>query len=157
MVETKISRRLEAGIAKLVFNLRRNNSATSYLDRLVVELLRDECSFASQLTTLLLPQGLNDIYIRHLEQYIQRYPKAETSSVEGFYSKLCERLCRSVESGHLSSAHILCYALTKPDSHTSLLAGYYCLTAEDVATMMSYLTTNKRGENINIRDIIRNV
>lgn len=157
MVETKISRRLEAGIAKLVFNLGRNKSATSYLDRLVVELLRDECSFASQLATLLLPQGLDSIYIRHLEQYIQRYPKAEVANAKTFYTKLCERLYRTIETSHLSSAHILCYALAKPDSHTSLLAGYYCLTAEDVATMIRHLTTNKKGENINLSSTIRNV
>jgi len=157
MVETKISRRLEASIAKLVFRLKRNSSATSYLDRLVVELLRDECSFASQLTTLLLPQGLNNIYIRHLEQYIERHPKAEACGVELFYAKLCQRLCRSVEAQHLSSAHLLCYALSKPDSHTSLLAQYYCLTAEDVATMINRLTKTRKDDNTNISKLALSV
>lgn len=157
MVETKISRRLEASMAKITHELRQKNSMTSYIDRLVVELLRDECSFASQLITLLLPQGLNAIFIRHLEQYIRRHPRAEYSSAELFFTKLCHKLSLSLKTQYLGSAHLLSYALTKPETHTSTLAGYYCFGADDVTTLILQLSKEQKNDNIKLGDITYDV
>ena len=89
MTCTRNSKRVDAAIARLVFLHGRAKIRNSYLDRLIVELLGDDLSFARELLRMSVGDAGIKLLIADIEQNIQTNPVAERCSSQLFYADLC--------------------------------------------------------------------
>ena len=92
MKSIKISRCLEATISTLVFRLKRDGIATSYVDRLVVELLRRDDSFASLLVSLLFDGVSKDVVSERIMTMVATDAVVEDDTPERALRALCDSL-----------------------------------------------------------------
>jgi len=146
MKNVKISRRLEATIATMVFRLKRDGVVTSFVDRLVVELIADDETFASLLVSLMLGSGGKMAVCHDISELIESCHSVETELPELFFKQLCDRLYADAEAIRLSSAHVLCWALNMPDSATSKVFSECGIKAENVVELMCQLSNGSFNE-----------
>ena len=140
----KNSRRVDAAVARLVFVLGRDNIRNSYLDRLILELLNDELSFASHLLNIAIGDSYSRLLISDLERDIEADPVSERVASELFYSDLCRHLRSTIDASSLSSVHLLYYALSEPRCRTHRLAIRYGFTIDKLSSVLANLELTKR-------------
>jgi hypothetical protein len=144
MTCTRNSKRVDAAIARLVFLHGRAKIRNSYLDRLIVELLGDDLSFARELLRMSVGDAGIKLLIADIEQNIQTNPVAERCSSQLFYADLCRHLRSSVNVRSLSSVHLLYYALTEPRCVTFLLAQQHNITTNSIVSTLADIELGKK-------------
>ena len=139
MMHTKISRTLEAIVARTVFHLKRDGVRTSYKDRLTLNLLDDNATLAYNLLTTLIEQDSIAQLLHDIEVSISLNPMTESSEPEEFYTTLCEDMRRTVEARHLSTIHILYSIVTDTSTATSQLFTTAGVDADSILTALNRL------------------
>lgn len=131
-MQSKISKSLEAIIERTVSVLRRDGIKTSYIDRLVVELLGESGTFASQLLHSLVGDKGHSVILRRVLHGIITSPILEIASPEECYALMCQRLSEAITSKRVSTAHVLYYAALEGATATRRELRGYDLRAEDL-------------------------
>lgn len=131
-MKSKVSKSFEAIISRTTLMLRREGIATSFVDRLVVEVLGDEATFGyALLQSLVGEQGLS-VVVRRVVQRIISNPVMESLTPELRYMKMCEELGQSIEAKRISTAHLLYYATQDEGTATAEELRGYGIRAEDI-------------------------
>lgn len=146
MMKVRISRRLEAAMASLVFRFKRDGIATSYVDRLVVELVADSSTFASLITGLMFGDEAKTSVCERISELVSAVSATEHDEPDRMFKQLCSVLATKVESDTLSSAHILCWALRDGGSATAKAFRERGVIAEEVVDVMCQLASGQYGE-----------
>ena len=139
MNSIKISRCLEATMSTLLFRLKRDGVACSYVDRLIVELLRREDSFASLLVGLLCDAEGKGVVCEEIMSEVEANGITESDTPEQLFRALCSSLQSEVDSSSLSSAHVLHRALRDRTTATHRVFAKRGITAQHVAELMCQL------------------
>jgi hypothetical protein len=146
MKSIKISRCLEATISTLVFRLKRDGIATSYVDRLVVELLRRDDSFASLLVSLLFDGVSKDVVSERIMTMVATDAVVEDDTPECAFRALCDSLHSEVDSSVLSSAHVLHRALRDRTTATHKIFAERGVGAQQLAELMCQLAAGEYND-----------
>lgn len=142
-MQSKISKSLEAIIERTTNVLRRDDIKTSYIDRLVVELLGESGTFASQLLHSLVGDKGHSVILRRVLRGIITSPKLEVASPEECYALMCQGLSDTVVSKRISTAHVLYYAAQDTSTATSYELRGYDLRAEDILEAIDRIVDDK--------------
>lgn len=125
VMQSKISKSLEAIIKRTTTSLQRDNITTSFIDRLVVELLSDEATFCSRLLNDLIGERGINVVIRRVMQGIITNPIVEVTPPAARYEHMCNALRSTLTTKRISTAHVLYYATADAMTATSHeLRGY---------------------------------
>ena len=143
MNSIKISRCLQATMSTLLFRLKRDGIARSYVDRLVVELIRREDSFASLLVGLLLEDKSKRVVCEDIMSMADVCSVIENDTPEQVFRALCNSLHSEVDSSVLSSAHVLHRALRDRTTATHGVFAKLGVTAQQVAELMCQLASGE--------------
>lgn len=143
MNSIKISRCLEATISTLVFRLKRDGIASSYVDRLVFELLKCDDSFASLLVGLLLDDKSKDVVCEEIMMAIGVCGIIHDDTPEQSFRRLLSSLQAEVDSSVLSSAHVLHRAVRDRTTATHKAFAKRGITAQRVAELMCQLASGE--------------
>ena len=146
MKSVKISRCLEATISTLVFRLKRDGVATSYVDRLVVELLRRDDSFASLLVGLLFDGVSRDAVCERIMAIVVADAVVEDDTPESALRAMCDSLHGEVDSSVLSSAHVLYRALRDRTTATHKMFAERGVGAQQLAELMCQLAAGEYND-----------
>lgn len=146
MNSIKISRCLEATMSMLVFRLKRDGVAVAYVDRLVVELLRREDSFASLLVGLLLNDKDKVVVSEAIMSAAEADNAIESDTPEQTFRELCSSLSVEVDSSALSSAHVLHRALRDRTTATHRVFAERGITAQRLAELMCQLAAGEYND-----------
>ena len=131
-MKSKVSKSFEAIISRTTLMLRREGIATSFVDRLVVEVLGDEATFGyALLQSLVGEQGLS-VVMRRVVQRIISNPVAESLTPELCYMRMCEEISQKVKAKRISTAHLLYYATQDEGTATADELRGYGIRAEDI-------------------------
>ena len=139
MNSIKISRCLEATMSTLVFRLKRDGITKAYVDRLIVELIRRDDSFASLLVGLLLSGESKDPVCDEIMLAVETCGIVENDTPERVFRGLCGSLQSEVDSSALSSAHVLHRALRDKTTATHRVFKKRGITAQHLAEIMCQL------------------
>lgn len=132
MNKGQISEALEAVIAKTAATLRREGIANSYSDRLMIELLGDDNSYARRiLDSLAGEHGVRVIMRRIVSSLAQPQYMAYHSPQEHF-DAMCATLIGMTSSEQLTSAHLLYAATFDSTTMTSQALHDYGIVASDI-------------------------
>lgn len=142
-MQSKISKSLEAIIHRTTNVLKRDGITTSYIDRLVVELLGESGTFASQLLYSLVGDKGHSVVLRRVLRGIISSPSFETTSPEECYALMCQRLSDTVTSKRISTAHVLYYAVLEATTATSHELRGYGLRAEDILEAIDSIVADR--------------
>lgn len=146
MNSIKISRCLEATMSTLLFRLKRDGVARSYVDRLVVELLRREDCFASLLVGLLLQDESKSVVCEDIMSMTDVCGVVENDTPEQVFRALCSSLQSEVDSSVLSSAHVLHRALRDRTTATHRVFAERGVTSQRLAELMCQLAAGGYGD-----------
>ena len=145
MKRKSISKSLEAAISRTAYNLSRDGIATSYVDRLIVELLGDDATFAYRLLEHLVGQRGVGIVLRRVMQGIIYDPRVEGMRPEGYYHAMCVEMLGTIEAKRISTAHLLYYATLKGESAFAHEMRGYGIVAEDILKAIDELAEVPQG------------
>ena len=153
-MKSKISKSLEGVIHRTTQMLRREGITTSYVDRLVVEVLGDEATFAyGLLQNLVGEQGLR-VVMRRVVQSIVSNPVEESLTPELCYMRMCEELSQRVEAKCLSTAHLLYYVALDGSCATAHEL-YGCgISAEDILETIDKVVGREGDATGDKRDLL---
>ena len=143
-----VSKRLESVMLRTANNLSRDGIATSYVDRLIVELLGDDATFAYRLLEYLVGQRGVGIVLRRVMQGIIYEPRDESMQPERCYRAICGELLGAIDAKRISTAHMLYYATLKGDSAFAHQMRGYGIVAEDVLKAIEELAEESRGGDV---------
>lgn len=139
MSNGKISKLLGAIVSRLSFDLRRDGVATSYLDRLIVEVLDRDYSAASRLLRTML-QDLEAYQLpRRMAHMLTQKPYGEIQSPDEYYAqlvKLLEKEC-CIGGCKASTLHLLQVALHDSRSLFADIINIYGITPSQVEMAIS--------------------
>lgn len=138
-MHTKISRTLEAIVARTVFHLKRDGVRSSYKDRLTLNLLGDNATLAYNLLTTLVEQSKIAQLLHDIEANISLAPTAENCEPEEFYTMLCENMRRTVAARHLSTIHMLYSIVADTSTATSHLFSIAGVDAKRILEALNML------------------
>ena len=133
-------------MSMLVFRLKRDGVAVAYVDRLVVELLRREDSFASLLVGLLLEDRSKDVVCEDIMSMADACGIIENDAPEQVFRALCSSLQSEVDSSVLSSAHVLHRALRDRTTATHRVFAERGITAQRLAELMCQLAAGEYND-----------
>lgn len=139
MMNTKISKTLEAIVARLSFELSRDNVKSSYSDRLLLEILSDDATLAYRLLASLVHDWELYQLLRRVEHRIASQPTAEELTPDEYYRALCETLRLSVSSRRVSTVHVLYMVASDVSTAFADLIGMYGISAADIRSAMEHL------------------
>ena len=123
---------LEAIIRETATILERSAIATSYNDRLMIEILGDETTLAaSLLRSQIGDSGLN-IVLKRLIHSIVDSPMRERGSARQYYATMCDKLYEELQVGALTTIHALYYAAKDRRTALSYELRGYGISAEDI-------------------------
>jgi hypothetical protein len=137
-------------MSTLVFRLKRDGVSTSYVDRLVLELINNDESFASLLANLLLEDVGKSIVSKKINELINTCGVVEYDTPERFYKTLCRQLFSEVESTFLSSAHLLRWALSNEATATHVAFMEYGVDSYKLTEVMCQLACGKYDNKTNV-------
>lgn len=138
-MHTKISRTLEAIVARTVFHLKRDGVRSSYKDRLTLNLLGDNATLAYNLLTTLVEQSKIAQLLHDIEASISLAPTTESCEPEEFFTTLCENMRRTVAARHLSTIHMLYSIVADTSTATSRLFSIAGVDAERILEALNML------------------
>lgn len=150
MMKIKISKCLEAAMATLVFKLKRDGVVTSYVDRLALELIADDSTFASSITSLMLGDDAKSVVCERIRELVGCASDIETEEPEVYFKSICKTLFRQTNASKLSSAHLLCWALRNSGSATAKAFLEHGIIAEEVVDVMYQLASSTDDDKTNI-------
>jgi hypothetical protein len=150
MINVKISSRLEATMAMMVFRLKRDGVTTCYVDRLVAELIADNTTFASIVTNLALGAKGKDAVYKRITEIADSSSVPERNEPEQLFKQLCQRLYAQSEAKSLSSVHVLCWALRNASSATAQAFRERGVIAEEVVDVVYQLVSGEYGNKTHI-------
>ncbi len=149
MMNTKISRTLEAIVARLAFDLRRDAVATSYKDRLVLAILGDDSTFAHRIISSLIKDWELYQLLRRVEHRLTTQPESELLTPDEYFKSLCELLANTVSARRVSTAHVLYYVASDNSTAFADVVRMYGISASDINVAMESLAAGDdiaRGE-----------
>ncbi len=150
MMQNKISKTLEAAIARTTFDTAKNSRNNCLGDRLVAEVLHEEGSLAFQLlSTLLKSWELYQLRLG-LQHAIDAAPESDQNP-ETYYRDLAHRLQeRFSDVPNISTAHLLLYALSDSSSLTAGLLSQYRITAAMVEAALVRFNSGENPRNVQV-------
>ncbi len=149
-MQNKISKTLEAAIARTTFDTAKNSRNNCLGDRLVAEVLREEGSLAFQiLSTQLKSWELYQLRLG-LQHAIDAAPESDQNP-ETYYRDLARRLQEHFsEAPNISTAHLLLYQLADPASQTTSVLSRYHITKAMVEAAFARFNSGEEVRNIQI-------
>ena len=132
MMQRKISKTIEATIARTVSILIRSDIRSSYTDRLVIELLADEDSSAHRVLKLLAGEHGIAVIMRSIVNSLSSMPYPQIGSPAVHFDKMCYTLMSMLGHERLTSAHILYAAAFDTTTATSKALFTYGISERDI-------------------------
>ena len=132
MTRREISNELEAIIARTVVTLSREGITQSYSDRLVIELLGDENTYAYRLLVTLAGEHGVAVIMRRVVRALAHAPYVESSSPANHYAVMCDTLMGMLRPAQITSAHLLYAAAFDNTTTTSEALHGYGIAAADI-------------------------
>ena len=132
MKQRQISEALEAVIAKTAATLRREGIANSYSDRLMIELLGDDNSYARRILDSLAGEHGVCVIMRRIVRSLTQPQYMAYHSPQQHYDAMCATLIGMTSSEQLTSAHLLYAAAFDSTTMTSQALHSYGINASDV-------------------------
>lgn len=145
-MQSKISKSLAAIIERTVLMLSNEAIVSSYVDRLVVELLGESGTFASRLLCSLVGDRAHSVVMRRVLRSIISSPHPEISSPEECYARMCQSLGDSIVAKRISTAHVLYYAALDTKTATSYELRGYGITPEDILVAIDNIVKDREQE-----------
>jgi hypothetical protein len=132
VMQSKISKSLEAIIKETTLRLKQDNTTTSYIDRLIIETLTEEGHFATWLLKELIGDSGTRVVTRRVAQSIIHSPIIETAPPEARFTHMCTTLSKVLSPKRISTAHALFYAASDSTTATSHELRGYGIKSEDI-------------------------
>lgn len=151
-MENKISKILDAVLARVAFDLGRNDIRISYKDHLALEIIRNSGSMAHHLLTSKLKDWEIEQVISRIENQINTQPKEENLPVEEFLHNYREQLQQDYLLSHnVSTAHALCDIVADTSTGTSLILAQYGIYAHTISSLIREIATTAEGAHSPIK------
>ena len=132
MKRREISNELEAIIARTAATLSREGIMQSYSDRLVIELLGDEKTYAHRLLVTLAGEHGVTVIMRRIVRALAYAPYVECGSAASHYAAMCATLMGMLQPEQITSAHLLYAAAFDKTTTTSEALHSYGIAASDI-------------------------
>lgn len=154
-MQLKISKTLEAIIARTTFKAIQEGIDHSLKDRLALELLRDERSIACQMLMELLQKWELDHARTRIAQEILNDRNPIDQSAESFYRQFTEELLNTnLTDRSVTTVHALATILEDKTTHTARALEMYGVTAERLRTELQQIShTDELFTQIPIRQV----
>lgn len=132
MKRREISNELEAIIARTAATLSREGITQAYSDRLVIELLGDEKTYAHRLLVTLAGEHGVTVIMRRIVRALAYAPYVESGSAASHYTAMCATLMGMLQPEQITSAHLLYAAAFDNTTTTSEALHGYGIAAADI-------------------------
>lgn len=137
VMQSKISKSLEAIIKETTSRIKRDKATTSYVDRLIIDILTEEGNFATWLLKELIGDNGTRVVMRRIAQSIVGNPILEVVSPEARFIHMCSTLDKVISPKHISTAHALFYASSDSSTATSHELRGYGIGSVDILQAIS--------------------
>ena len=146
MGNNNISKILDATLARVAFNLKKQQITHSYKDHIALEIIQEEGSMAHYtLSTKLQEWELLQIPIR-IERLIRTQPQAEGEAPEEFLIHYREKLLEELTtSRNISTAHVLCDIAADTTTATSQVLAQFGINAYTLNAIMREVGDRAEG------------
>lgn len=152
-MQSKISKTLEAIIASTSHTLMRNGTTTSFSDRLIVELLANEATFAHKLLETMVGEHGISVIIRRIMSSIITSPHTETRSANEHYAAMKEWLSNNISARSISSVHVLYAVAADTATATARTLRSYGIIADDILTALNRITDERASTRSTIEHL----
>ena len=139
MKQIEISERVEALLARTAALLRGENITTSFSDRLAIELLGDETTYACRVVQRLAGEIGTCALMRRIIGGIIEDVCNEKLEPECHYGDMCASLMAMFDPAEVTTAHLLYAVAMDETTLTSQALFGYGITAEDIKNLSSAL------------------
>ena len=136
MKQIEISERVEAMITRTAAMLQGEAIATSFSDRLAIELLADETTHACRIVQQLAGESGTCALMRRIVGGIIEDARGEGLAPERHYGDMCASLMAMFDPAEVTTAHLLYAVAMDETTLTSQALFGYGITAEDIRREM---------------------
>lgn len=151
-MENKISKILDSLLVRVAFDLSKADSRHSYLDRITLEILRDDSSMAYRLLSLRLNEREMRELPHRIEDLVRAQPKFESQPIDEFLHALRRRLEQTYSSQrHISTVHVLCEAVSDTTTATSQVLSHYGINLHTINSILRELGDRVEGAQSPLR------
>lgn len=147
MIKGRISTTLEATIARTAQMLTREGMANSFTDRLVVEILGDDTTFAYQLLRRMIDDHGVAVVVRRIVGSLIAQPQLEVNTAQVHYTSMCRWIDNVLDVKRISTVHILYAAVLDSTTATSEALRGYGITAEDILSEIEAMAEGELASN----------
>lgn len=142
----KISKILDAILARVAFDMTKNNIRHSFKDHVALEILREDGTMAHRVLAMKLKHWELFQIPTRIENLIRTQPIHETSSAEEFLLSYRENLQNEhISARHISTAHVLCDIVADTTTATSQILAQYGISAHDISSAMREISDTSEG------------
>ncbi len=145
----KISKILDATLARVAFDMTKHNIRHSFKDHIALEILREDGTMAHRVLAMKLKHWeLYQIPTR-IENLIKSQPKSETLSAEEFLRIYRRNLQREhISARNISTAHVLCDIVADTTTATSQVLAQYGISAHTISSIIREISdTNEEMQS----------
>lgn len=132
MKNSRNSKRLEAIISRTAKLLNGDGIATSFSDRLVIEMLGNETTTAYRIVRSLAGESGVMVIMRRIVEGLISAPHKERTQANEHYQAMCSTLAHTLNPSKISTAHMLYAATYDSTTVTSRTLHSYGIKAEDI-------------------------
>ena len=152
MRDDNISKILDATLARVAFNLKKQHISHSYKDYIALEILQEEGSMAHYaLSTKLKEWELLQIPIR-IERLIKAQPQNERNEPDEFLISYRKKLIdKNVASRNISTIHALCDIVSDTTTATSQVLAQFGINTHTITSIIREVGDKAEGMQSDIR------
>lgn len=146
-MRNNISKILDSTLARVAFDMTKNNIRHSFKDHIALEILRNDETMAYQVLSLGLKQWELEQLPNRIESIINTQPYVEMLSAEEFLQAFRLKLQHEhISSRNISTAHVLCDIVGDSTTATSQVLAQYGITAHTILSIIRELA--ERGDGM---------
>ena len=145
-MENRNSNILEAILARVAFDLTKNEIHHSFKDHIALELLREDSTMAYRILAMKLESWEMYQLLSRIENIIKSQPNIEPVSIEEFLRIYKHNIQRKHPSArHISTSHILCDIVADTTTATSQVLAQYGISAHTIASLIREMNDTSEG------------
>ena len=141
-----ISKILDAVLARVAFDLTKNNIHHSFKDHIALELLREDATMAHRVLAMKLKSWEMYQIPTRIKSLITSQPNNESLPAEEFLRIYRRNLQREhISARNISTAHVLCDIVADTTTATSQVLAQYGISAHTISSVMREITDTSEG------------
>ncbi len=141
-----ISKILDSILARVAFDMTKNNICHSFKDHIALEILRNDETMAYRVLAIKLKQWELFQLPSRIESLIKRQPNGERLSADEFLQLYRLSLQREhIASRNISTAHVLCDIVADTTTATSQVLAQYGISAHTISSVIRELADASEG------------